>query len=552
MTGAEVLIRCLGDAGVDTISLLCGNGLNPILWEAANAGMRLVDTRNEQAASYMADAGSRLTRRLGVCAVSSAVGHANALIGVLNAHFDGAPMLLITGASSREYGNMGTFQELDQVALAEPITKYARVVERADNIPVYVREAIGQAISGRPGPVHLTVPLDVLRAEVPHDDVRWVLQPQAVVEMKSPADDELVRDVARLFARSERPVLVGGSGLFYADAGTALADLAGSLSLPVVTPIWDRGVVDEPQEWFLGVVGAASGEARILPDADLVVIAGAQVDYRLGYGLPPKINKGTRVVRISVDPEELHQGVEPDVALLGDPSSVLRQLQEETRRLGLSGYASWLAEVRRRDREFRSVWEKPSMPQSGKMTGHEVVDALEPFLTRETLFLIDGGNIGQWAHMKLAARRYPSSWLTCGASGVVGWGVPGAMAARLAYPDRPVILLSGDGAFTFTVAELECASRQGLPFVVVLADDCAWGIVVSGQCEEYGEERGVICSRTGGIDYVKMAESFGCLGVRAERPDELAAAVKRGLAADKPTVVHVPVATGGPADGRTF
>ena len=213
MTGAEILIRCLSDAGVDRMSVLCGNGLNPILHEAGRAGMRLIDTRNEQSASYIADAYGRLTRRLGVCAVSSAVGHTNALIGVLNARYDGSPMLLISGMSNREHEGMGIFQELDQVALAAPITKLARLVDRAENIPSEVREAIGQAVSGRPGPVHLTLPLDVLEAQVPEDKVRWMRQPQALVRDTSTGDPDLVRDAVRLMAAAERPILVAGTGL---------------------------------------------------------------------------------------------------------------------------------------------------------------------------------------------------------------------------------------------------------------------------------------------------------------------------------------------------
>jgi len=547
MTGAEILVRCLGDAGIDRISVLCGNGLNPLLHEASRAGMTLIDTRNEQTASYMADATGRLTRRLGVCAVSSAVGHTNALIGVLNAHFDGGPMLLLSGTSSRQYWDLGVFQEMDHLSVIESITKYARVVERADTIPVYVREAIGQAISPRPGPVHLTVPLDVLEAEVPEEEIRWVRQPQALAAVAAPADDRLVRDAVRLLAASRRPVIVAGSGLFYAQGGPALATLASSLDIPVMTPIWDRGVVDRPADWFLGVVGAASGSAPILPDADLILLAGARVDYRVGYGLPPAFDRNTRVIRVSADADELRQGVEPDLAILGDPATVLQQLAEEAERQSVPRFRPWLEETRRRDREFRRRWIDEPAPAVPPMTGRHLVGALEPFLDDDTIFLVDGGNIGQWAHMVLAARRYPSHWLTCGASGVIGWGIAGGMAARLAYPDRKIILLSGDGSFTFTLGDLERAASQRLPFVVVLADDCAWGIVVSGQREAYGPQ-GAVCSRMGQIDYVKMAESLGCLGSRAETPEEVAEAIEVGLEASVPTIVHVPIAIGGPAD----
>ncbi|MHB0877135.1 MAG: thiamine pyrophosphate-binding protein [Anaerolineae bacterium] len=552
MTGAEILIRCLGDAGVDRISVLCGNGLNPILHEASLAGMRLIDTRNEQTASYMADATGRLTGSLGVCAVSSAVGHTNALIGVLNSWFDGGPMLLISGQSPRDRFGEGVFQEMDQLPIIRPITKYAELVERAENIPVYVRDAIAQAISGRPGPVHLTLAVDVLEAEVPDAQIHWVTQPKAAVSPKGQGDDGLVRDAVRLLARSSRPLIVAGSGVFYAQGGPDLAALAASLSAPVVTPIWDRGVVDRDEEWFLGVIGAASGSARLLPDADLVLLVGTRVDYRLGFGAPsyppPAISKEARVIRISADSGELHQGIEADVAILGDPASVLRQIAAEAERQGVKGFAPWLEEARARDRAFRARWLEQAAPATPPMTGRHIADALRPFVNdAETVFLVDGGNIGQWAHVALATRRYPSNWFTCGASGVIGWGIAGGMAARLAYPDRKVILLSGDGSFTFTVADLERAAAQHLPFVIVLADDCAWGIVVSGQCQAYGAD-GTVCSRMGQIDYVKMAESFGCIGIRAESPEAIRAAIERGLAADVPTLVHVPIAVGGPSD----
>jgi acetolactate synthase-1/2/3 large subunit len=180
------------------------------------------------------------------------------------------------------------------------------------------------------------------------------------------------------------------------------------------------------------------------------------------------------------------------------------------------------------------------------MTGRHIADALRPFLTEDLLFLIDGGNIGQWAHMALAD-CYPARWLTCGASAVVGWGLPGAIGAKLAYPRRPVLLLSGDGAIGFTIAELETSVKHSAPFVIVLADDRAWGIVVSGQRAAYGPE-GVLASRMAPVDYAKLAEAFGAIGVRAETPAELSAAIARGLAADRTTLIHVPIALLGPAD----
>ncbi|MBI2939434.1 MAG: thiamine pyrophosphate-binding protein [Chloroflexi bacterium] len=542
MIGADLLVQALQRRGVSLVFTLSGNGLNPFYVACRRAGIRLVDFRNEQAASLAADALARLTGQLAVCAVSSAVGHANALIGLVNAWFDGAPVLLISGASEHARTGQGKFQDLDHLPLVASLCKYAWLVDRPERIPFHLHEACARATSGRPGPVHLTVPVDVLSAEVapnPRDDVR----PVGAAHCRVAADPAASQEAAEVLSRAERPVIVAGSGVFSARAEDALERLAAEMAIPVVVPIWDRGCVPRPAPHFLGVVGAASGGPNMLPDADAVVIVGARVDYRIGYGEAPVIQPGARIVRIDVDPVELRQGVEPDVAILADARSALVALRTELCQRRTPPWTQWLDEARRRDAEFRRRW---ASPPSGVATGHHLVEALRPYLTDEAIFLVDGGNIGQWAHMVLAD-RYPGHWLTCGASGLVGWGMAGAIAARLAHPDRPVILLSGDGALGFGIVELETAVRHNLPFVAVVADDCAWGIVVSGQQSQYGPE-GVIASRLGPVRYDLVAEGLGALGLGVGRPEEIAPAVARGLASGRPTLIQVPIEGGGPAD----
>jgi len=545
MTGADLLALTLRERSVEFVATLSGNGLNPLYLACRDANIRLIDTRNEQAAAYIADSYARLTRRVGVCAVSSGIAHVNALTGVLNAWYDGAPMLLITGESPAPLTDMGKFQELDHVKLAAPITKYSRLVREPEKIAFYVREALAIATSGRPGPVHLSIPVDVLAAEIPKGKAIRIRPGPGEVRQDAAADPDLVTEAARLIAKAKRPILVAGTGVFYAEGEDALDEFASAASIPVVVPIWDRGSVNRAADHFLGVVGAASGEPKLLPDADLVLLVGARTDYRVGYALPPKVRDEAVLIRIDVDASELRSGVESNLTLLGDPCTVLGQLLRETERIGAKPHRSWLAEARKRDAAFRKRWlRKP--PPAPPMTGRHIVDALRPFLTDDLVFLIDGGNIGQWAHMALAD-RYPNWWLTCGASAVVGWGLPGAIGARLAYPDRPVLLLSGDGAIGFTISELETSVKHSAPFVIVLADDRAWGIVVSGQRAAYGSE-GILASRLAEVDYPKLAEAFGAIGVRVDRPEDLGPAIQQGLRADRTTLIHVPIAIEGPAD----
>ncbi len=546
MTGADLLARQLKALGVPFVGTLCGNGLDHFFAAAKRQGLRLVDVRNEQACGYMADAVGRLTRRLGVCAVSSGVAHVNALTGVLNAWYDGAPMLLLTGASETPTAGMGNFQDLDQVALARPICKLAQRVDRPERIALAVHEANALATSGRPGPVHLTIPGDVLNAKVREADVqRWLngIDPSPGANgAKAFGDAEAIRCAVDHLTKAQKPLLIAGSGLFYANGEEPLRSLAAGVGLPVMTPIWDRGCVTRPMPEYLGVLGAASGGPAVLAEADVILMVGARVDYRLGYMKPPAIAPKAKVVRIDRDPEELLQGIQPDVGILGDCGVVLRQLCEEWQRRHLAPRPAWLKETQERNRRFRARWAKA--PAAPPMTGQHIVESIRPVLTDDTMFMIDGGNIGQWAHM-LLWDRYPGHWLTCGASAVVGWGLPGAIAAKLLYPEKPVILLSGDGSIGFTMAEFEIAVRHKVPIVVIVADDQAWGIVVSGQKRSLGEPIG---SLLGPVDYVKVAQGFGARGVFVDKPEELTPAIRQALASGQPTMIEVPCAVGGPAD----
>lgn len=545
ITGADLLVRELQARGVPFVSLLCGNGLDPLLIAAARAELRLVDTHNEQAAAYIADAYARLTGCVGVCAASSGVAHVNALAGVLNAHFDGAPLLLISGASDSTTLGRGNFQDLDQVALALPICKRAELVTRPERIPQAVHETFAAATGGRPGPVHLTIPEDVLNAPVEETRLKSPFSRRGKVVQQAAGDADLVREAARMLAEAKRPIIVAGSGLFYAHAGEALAGFVGHARLPVVTPIWDRGVVDRPIDEFLGVIGAVSGEPSLLTEADLILLAGVHINYRVRYLDSPPLAKDVRIVRIDVDAAELAQGIEPDIGILADSRTAFQQLTEVWQSADYAAHDGWLTEARQRHGQFYSRWDTPPVPQPEGINGGQIVHALREMITEDTLFLIDGGNIGQWAHMILCADRYPSHWLTCGVSGVVGGGVPGAMAARLAFPDRPVLLLSGDGSIGFAMAEFESAARQGLPFVVVLADDQAWGIVVSGQRKTPGF---AIASELSAVDYVKVAQGFGAQGVRVERADEIVPAVRSAFESGRPTLIQVPAVISSPAD----
>jgi acetolactate synthase-1/2/3 large subunit len=503
MTAVERVVQALRDRGVNWIATLCGHGLDPFFQAAKRAGMRLVDTRNEQSAAYMADAYARLTGRLGVCAVSSGVAHINALTGVANAWFDGAPLLLVSGSAAFVTAGLGHFQDMPQTAIAAPITKYARVIDCAERSWQILEEAGEHALSLPCGPVHLTFPMDVQKTEVSH-----FIQPVSTAGPARTAGTPLL-------PQCERPLIVAGSRLFYAGASGEMLDFAERHAIPVVVPIWDRAAINRRSEVFMGVLGAASGGPKLLADADCIIMAGAATDYRVGFLQAGAIRPDARIMHV------LHGWKE---ARAGD-------------------YGDWLEEAQRRRDEFRASIERTAAQQAAQGThAVHIIDAIRRVTPEDSVLLIDGGSIGQWAH-QLLCDRYPEHWLTCGASGVVGWGLGGAMGARLAYPRKPVVLFSGDGAFTFNVAEIECAVRQKLHFVAIVADDQGWGITRTGHVRQFGEP---IASSLGPIAFDRLAESLGARGVVAASPEEIAPALERALGEEAVTVIHVPVVGGNP------
>lgn len=535
MNGADALIKGLQDRGVEFIALLCGNGTEAIIASAHEANLRMVDTRNEQAASYLAEAYAKLARKIGVCVVSSAIAHINAMAGMMNAWFDGTPFLLITGHSPSDTMRRGNFQDCDHIALSQPLCKYTELVTDPQRIPQALHEAIAAATSGRPGPVHLTIPKDALEGEFNPAVPMPPLGNRGMAINISAAAPAAIAEAAALIDKADKPLVVAGGGVFYADGGEPLLQFARQIGAPIATPIWDRGVVQNPSDLFMGVIGAASGEPDLQPRADLMIIAGAAVDYRTRYLDRPPLRENLKIIRIDVDPTQLHQAVEPEVALLGDPGTVFGQLTAE-----YSGgmHEAWLAEARQVHRDFYSQWDGRPETEAGAMIGYDVAAALRACLTKDTALIVDGGNIGQWAHKLLFQDSYPSSLLTCGASGVIGYGVPGAMACKLAWPERRALLLTGDGSLGFCLPEFHSAVRHGLPFVAVLANDEAWGIVVSGQRKA---DRPCAASMLGHCGWVRAVEGLGGRGVLVDSPEQIAPAVEEGFASGVPTIVEVPL-----------
>ncbi len=540
MNGAQWLVRTLVDCGVEQVFVLCGNGLDPLLDAFLDYGLRIVDVRNEQAAAYMADTWARLTGRLGVAAVSSGPGHTNALTGLANSWWDGGPMLLISGSSSHAMRGQGAFQELDQVGMAAPVCKYAAMVHSAQTLVSETQTALTAATTSRPGPAHLTIPEDVLSADV-QESQQIALRPKAVAA--GAAEPALVSKAMETVNRAKRPVLIVGSGAFYAGAWPELKLLADVTGIPLFTLLWDRGCIEEAIPEYVGVVSTeVNAGSEMIARADVIVTVGARVDFRLGHGSQSMVSPDARFVRIDADPAEVDRLRPADIPLVGNPRTVLGQMNAEAGRHQAAN--AWLDQIRTHRRSALDFWDSLPLEDCAPMPSPRLCREVRPFLQGDVTFLLDGGNIGRWAHL-LFFDRHPSYWFTCGISGVVGWGIPGAVAAKLARPAQPLLLLSGDGSAGFTLAEIHTAVRLGISYVAVIAHDSAWGIVADKQPPN--RRAG---SQLGEIRFDRVARSLGACGVFVDDARQIAPAIEAGLRSPVATFIHVPTTSHGVASYR--
>ena len=543
MNGAHWLVDTLQRRGVEFVFALCGNGLKPFLDACIDLKMQVIEVRNEQSAAYMADTWGRMTKRIGVVAVSAGPGHTNTLTGLANASWDGGPMLLISGCASVQTRGMGHFQELDQVGMAAPICKYARFVDCIKVLEHEFTNALGLALSGRPGPVHLTIPVDVFTAQMPDSAIHRLHEspsPVAQVNPHAPGDPDLIRDAVRQLANAERPVIIVGNGAFYANAGQAIAKFAALTYIPIFSNMWSRGCIETALHEYVGATygGETNGAFASLAEADVALVLGAGIDYRLGYGRPPVFSESVRFIRVDVDPNELSKPIEPEIGIVSDSRSALEQMDMEGNNFTWN-HRAWLAKVREGREALLAKWATRGHEEVCPLTSLRMCREIQPFLDGDVTFLLDGGNIGRWGHMTLW-NRHPEYWFTCGASGVVGWGIPGAVAAKLARPGKPVLLLSGDGAAGFTITEIETALRFNTPYTAIVAHDSAWGIEADSRSPDRR-----IGTVFGEIRFDRVAEALGAEGVYIEHPNQLAPAIERGLAADTVTFIHVPTQFGG-------
>ena len=527
ITGSELVAQALVRQGVDTFFFLMGAPMLGAEKACLNAGMRGIDVRHEQAAAMMANAYARLTNRAGVCMACSGPGAINLSTGIAHALVDCAPVVALGGSSPWNEWGTGAFQEIDQVAIMRPITKWAERVYETRRIPELVDLAFRTAWSGKPGPVYLDLPGDVLFNSIDESTVVWP-RVAGTARARATAEPGSVEAAIQLLAGAKRPVVISGSGVLWSDAAAELKSWVERTGMPLYTTPQGRGVI--PEDHVLSYPNARSGALR---EADVVLAVGTRFNYVFGHLRPPRFNAEAKIIRIEVDPLEMGTTPRVDVPLLGDAQAVLKQLAAAAAdRVRASSYADWRERLQKTNTEKAAAQEKELANDEVPIHPLRLCREIRDFLKRDAILCVDGQEILNYGRQTIPT-HVAGHRLNSGVFGTMGVGLPFGLGAKVAKPDKQVLVLHGDGSLGMNGLELDTAVRHKIPVLVVVSLNGGW--TADPKREKPGRELGY-------TRYHDVAAALGCYSELVEKPQDIRPALERAqraVDAGQPALVNV-------------
>ena len=523
ITGSEVLARALKAQGMDTLFFIMGGPMLETEAELIRLGVRAIDTRHEQAAAMEAHAWTRLTRRPGVCMGASGPGTTNLLTGVANAWADASPLVAVGGSSARIQYGMEAFQEMDQVAVFRPVTKWAERVYDARRIPEMVATAFRQATAGRPGPVYLDMPGDTLGEKIEESSVTypgpWKPSPRAF------GDPAAIRESIALLAKAERPLIIAGSGVLWSDGAAALQAFVEATGVPFYTTPISRGLI--PEDHHLAFLNA---RVKAFSEADVLFVVGTRFNYIIQFGRPPRFAEDLKVVQVDVDAGRLGGNRPVEVPIVGDAKAVLEQLTAEAAgKIDPARFRGWTSKLRVLDAEKQADMDKAMSTDQVPIHPLRLCKEVRDFLRRDAILVVDGQEILNFGRQSIPTYM-PGHRLNSGSFGCMGVGLPFAIGAKVAKPDTQVVALHGDGSYGINAMEIDTAVRHNIPVMVVIS--CNGGWTADPQQNKPGRNLGY-------TRYDKVAKELGAHGEFVEKPHEIRPALERAWASGKPAVVNV-------------
>jgi len=552
--GAELFARTAARLGIDTVFTLVGDHLNEVLWEAARAGIRIVDMRHESGVTHAADAWARIHRRPALSLVTGGPGHTNSLTGIATAQLAGSPLIAVSGSRPSGMSGRNAFQDIDQAGMTRPVVKWAAEPPNSSAIPAYLEQAYREADDGRKGAVHLTIPVDLFLAETqsepPTGGGRAAEDGPAASGNFLP-DPASCRHAVEMLRKAGRPVVIAGSGVWWGHAEEALRRFIEHTALPLYTITMARGTVSDDHPLVMGYADPALNYAvhTAFQDADLFLVIGKRIDYRLGMGGPRVFPAAARFIQVDVHPQELGLNRRLELGICAGAREALEQLREA------AGKQAWPERPWvERLRGLRSAW-RGRLDRAASDNGQPLHPAaffreLREALPSGVLYSWDGGDFAHWGRAMLPARQ-AGGWLRLGPLGTIGSSLPNGLALQLAHPDRQVVAITGDGALGFYLAEMDSLVRHRLPLVLIVGNDAGWGL--ERELQSAAAHSAADSARSGAAPaetvacelrstrYDVVMQGFGGAGETVDRLEQVRPAVERALRAGQPYCVNVKI-----------
>ncbi len=522
--GSYLISRTLKEEGVDTLFYLMGGPNFDIVMAAEDLGIRCVDFRHEQAAAFAAHAYARVTGKPGVCTAASGPGTLNLLTGVYTAAIDCAPMVILGGAGPVHEIGREAFQEVDQVGIMEPMMKWVHQTTQAARYPEVVSMAFRKATTGRPGPVYIDCGADVLYEEVEEDDA--ITPYRAERRSKPAAEASVVRETIDMLAAAERPIIFAGGGAFFSGAAQELTEFVDLTSTPFYTAPMSRGLVAEDH-----VVSFQAARSTAMRETDFVLVVGTRLNWMVQYG--HRFNRDAKVVQIDIDPAELGHNRDIDLGIVGDAKTVMGQMLEEAR----AREADWAGRLEGdwithlRDTEDSRAARSAPLLNSDQTPMHplRLCNEINEFLDRDAIVSVDGNEILHFGRQSISTYE-PGHRLNSGVTGTMGVGLPYGIGAKLAKPDKQVLVLHGDGSMGMNAMELDTCVRHNIPVVTVISNNAGWTARTPDR-RKPGRELGF-------TNFDGMARELGAYGEKVEDPNEIKPALQRAFDSGKPAVIN--------------
>jgi len=534
-TGAQILMDILKEEGVDTIFGFPGGAVIDLYDELIRSDLRHILVRHEQGAVHAADGYARASGKVGVCLVTSGPGATNTVTGIATAYMDSIPMVIITGQVSAHLIGNDAFQEVDIVGITRPCTKHNYLVNRVEDLARILKEAFFIARSGRPGPVLVDIPKNLGTAKTDY-------QPIPAVSIKSynptylPNTKQIQKALA-LLKTAQRPVIFAGGGVILSKASTELADLARNLRIPVTTSLMGLGAFPGSDPLWLGMLGM-HGTYRAnmaISNCDLLIAVGVRFDDRV-TGRTDCFASQAKIVHIDIDPTSIRKNIPVSVPVVGDCKASLSELNRMTAEEGFDGVAElrreWLAQIDSWRKQHRLAYQQ----NETVIKPQYVIETLYRLTRGEAIVTTEVGQNQMWAAQFYHFDR-PQQFLTSGGLGTMGFGLPAAIGAQVAFPDRLVVDIAGDGSIQMNIQEMSTAVQFKLPVKVVILNNRCLGMVRQWQ-QLFYDKRYAYTLLEHAPDFVKLAEAFGASGLRATRPDEVEAILAQGLAIKGPVIME--------------